>query len=480
MLTAAVLVRRYLPDLRGTTARAADAADRDAVPEALERAQRTQPRCSKLQDLPASLRIEGGHMNATPTARGTGVTDVVIVGAGPTGLTAAVRLAQLGVGYLIVDASEAPTQTSKAALVHASTLELLAELGAGDELVAAGREVHRIVMVDRTKVLARVELTDIPSKYPFALGVPQSTTEEVLLRRLASLGGSVRRGHRVDSLRETGDGYLVTGTMETASGSSPLEIKARYVIGADGSRSAVRSAIGLDFPGETYPSQFVLADVGLTSEPCADDEAAINMSAQGVTVIGRLPSGNYRIIATVDSESEVPEAPGKSYLDDILRERGIGVQLASAPAWSSRFRVHHRVTDKFRVGGVFLAGDAAHVHSPAAGQGMNTGIADAYDLATRLAAVLTGEADASLLDGYEQDRRAAALEVLRFTDRMTRMAMLSNPVARSVRRVAAGTIGRVGPIRHPITMWITGLKRSPLRHNLPTVAIREGKPQTSN
>jgi 2-polyprenyl-6-methoxyphenol hydroxylase-like FAD-dependent oxidoreductase len=351
-------------------------------------------------------------------------------------------------------------------------LELLAELGAGDELVEAGRKVHRIVMVDRRRVLARIELTDIPSKYPFALCVPQSMTEEVLLRRLTSLGGSVRREHRIHSLREDGNGYLVEGTVDTASGSVPIEIKARYVVGADGSHSAIRSAIGLDFPGQTYPSQFVLADVELTSQPCADDEASINMSAQGVTVIGRLPSGNYRIIATVDSESDVPEAPGKPYVDEILRERGIGVELTAAPAWSSRFRVHHRVAEKFRVGGVFLAGDAAHVHSPAAGQGMNTGIADAYDLSTRLAAVLTGQAEKSVLDGYERDRRAAALEVLGFTSRMTKIAMLSNPIARSVRRVAAGTLSRIGPIRHLITMWITGLKRSPLRHSLPTVGSR--------
>jgi 2-polyprenyl-6-methoxyphenol hydroxylase-like FAD-dependent oxidoreductase len=407
----------------------------------------------------------------------TEVTDVLIVGAGPTGLTAAARLAELEVPCLVLDAADAPTQTSKAALVHASTLELLAELGVGDELVEAGREIHRIVMADRARVLARVDLTGIPSKYPFALSVPQCTTEEILLRRLASLGGSVRRDHQVHSLREDGDGYLVTGTVETASGSVPIEIKARYVVGADGSHSAVRSAIGLDFPGETYPSQFVLADVELTSQPCADDEAAINMSADGVTVIGRLPSGNYRIISTVDSESDVPEAPGKPYLDEILRERGIDAQLAAAPAWSSRFRVHHRVAERFRVGGVFLAGDAAHVHSPAAGQGMNTGIADAYDLSTRLAAVLTGQADKSVLDGYERDRRAAAVEVLRFTDRMTKMAMLRNPIARSVRRVAAGTLSRIGPIRQLITMWITGLKRSPLRHGLPTVAPRHANPQ---
>jgi 2-polyprenyl-6-methoxyphenol hydroxylase-like FAD-dependent oxidoreductase len=384
-------------------------------------------------------------------------TDVVIVGAGPTGLTAAVRLAQLGVPHVIVDGAAAPTTTSKAALVHASTLELLAELGVGDDLVAAGRVMHRIVMVDRGRPLVRIELGNLPTRYAFALGVPQSTTEELLLRRLAELGGSVRRCHRVDGV----DGQVVSGTAE----SGPFAIRARYVIGADGSHSAVRTAIGLDFPGETYPSQFVLADMALGDLDSADDEATINLSAHGVTVIGRLPSGNHRIIATVDPAVEAPEAPDRAFVDALLRDRGVHARSAAEPVWSSRFRVHHRVAGRFRVGGVFLAGDAAHVHSPAAGQGMNTGIADAYDLATRIAAVVTGQADETSLDGYERDRRAAALEVLRFTDRMTRMAMIGNPVARSVRRVLAGSLGRLGPVQRRIAMWVTGLERSPLHRS---------------
>jgi 2-polyprenyl-6-methoxyphenol hydroxylase-like FAD-dependent oxidoreductase len=407
------------------------------------------------------------------TADGPSVdnTIVVIVGAGPTGLTAGVRLAQLGVPYLILDAGTGPTQTSKAALVHASTIELFAELGAADQLVAAGRKVHRIVMVDRATTLARVDLTGIPSRYPFALGVPQSVTEEVLLRRLTSLGGSILRRHRVDELREEGKGYLVSGAHETSNGSTPFAIHARYVVGADGSHSAIRSAIGLDFPGETYAPAFVLADVELGSQPFADDEATISMSALGVTVIGRLPSGRYRIVASVDPDSDVPEAPDRPYIDEILRSRGIGVQLAAPPAWSSRFRVHHRVADRFRVGGVFLAGDAAHIHSPAAGQGMNTGIADAFDLATRLASVIRGKAPESTLDEYEQKRRNVALEVLEFTGRMTKIATVTNPVARWLRNHVAGAIVSIRPIRHRITMWITGLGRSPLRGSLPAVGF---------
>jgi len=401
-------------------------------------------------------------------------TQVVIVGAGPTGLTAAVRLAQLGVPHVILDVAAAPSQTSKAALVHAASLELLAEVGVGDDLVAAGRVMRRIVMIDRGRTLLKVELADLPTDYPFALGVPQSTTEALLLKRLGDLGGSVRRLHRVDSLPSHAAGNVVAGVVASGDDDAvPFQIRTRYVIGADGSHSAVRSAIGLDFPGETYPAQFVLADVALAFiRPTADDEATINMSAHGVTVIGRLPSGNHRIVATVDAGADVPEAPDRVFVDALLRDRGVPARTAAEPQWSSRFRVHHRVADQFRVGGVFLAGDAAHVHSPAAGQGMNTGIADAYDLSTRIAAVLNGSAADEVLDEYERVRRAAALEILRFTDRMTRMAMLRSPVARAGRRAMANTVGRLGPVRRRLAMWVTGLERSPLRGRLPAVAPR--------
>jgi 2-polyprenyl-6-methoxyphenol hydroxylase-like FAD-dependent oxidoreductase len=369
----------------------------------------------------------------------------LVVGAGPTGLTAAVRLDQLGVPHIVLDARPEPTLTSNAALVHASSLELLAEIGVGDELVAAGRKMYRIVMVDRGRPLVRIDLTRLPTRYPFALGVPQSTTEDLLIKRLNDLGGSVRRPVRVDTIEQDGDGVLV--------GAGAARFRARYVIGADGSHSVVRSGIGVEFGGNTYPSQFVLADIPLSGDQ-PPDQATINMSADGVTVLGLLPSGNHRIVATVAGEA--PESPDRAFVDALLRARGIPFRTVAEPAWSFRFRIHHRVADRFQVGNVFLAGDAAHVHSPAAGQGMNTGIADAYDLATKLAS----GAD---LDSYARVRRETALEVVRFTDRMTRMAQLSNPVARAVRRAIAGTAGRLHPVQNRIATWVTGLERSPLR-----------------
>jgi 2-polyprenyl-6-methoxyphenol hydroxylase-like FAD-dependent oxidoreductase len=372
-------------------------------------------------------------------------TEVLVVGAGPTGLTAAVRLAQLGVPHIVLDARAEPTLTSNAALVHASSLELLAQVGVGDDLVAAGRKLHRIVMTDRGRPLVRIDLTRLRTRYPFALGVPQSTTEDLLIKRLSDLGGSVRRPVRVDAVEQDGDEVLVSA--------GAARFQARYVIGADGSHSAVRSAIGVEFRGETYPSQFVLADIGLSGEQ-PSDQATINMSADGVTVLAQLPSGNYRIVATVGGEA--PESPDRAFVDALLRARRIPFRTVAEPVWSSRFRIHHRVAESFRAGNVFLAGDAAHVHSPAAGQGMNTGIADAYDLATKLAS----RAD---LEAYARVRQQTALEVVRFTDRMTRIAQLSNPAARTVRRVVAGTAGRLHPVQNRIATWVTGLERSPLR-----------------
>ncbi len=392
-------------------------------------------------------------------------TDIVIVGAGPTGLTAAVRLAQLGVPHVVLDAGAEPSRTSKAALVHASSLEVLAELGVAEALVDAGRRLHSIVMVDRGRVLVRVRLTELPTPFPYGLSVPQSTTEALLVERLARLEGSVRRRSRVDTVRAEGDRQVVEGTVDGAA----FAIRARYVIGADGAHSAVRAAVGLDFPGQTYSAQFVLADIALEATQLRDDQATIVLSPQGVTVLGRLPSGNHRIIATVDADADVPEAPDRAYVDALLGGRGVAARTAAEPVWSSRFRIHHRVADRFRVGAVFLAGDAAHIHSPAAGQGMNTGIADAYDLATRLAAVVAGAAPESTLDAYAERRRAAALEVLRFTDRMTKVAMLRNPVARVARLAVARTVGRLGPVQRRIALWVTGLERSPLRADLPSV-----------
>jgi len=396
-------------------------------------------------------------------------TDVAVIGAGPTGLTAGVRLAQLGVDHLVIDRSSEPTSTSKAALVHAATLELFEQLGVVDKAIASGVVMRRLAMVDRGHPLLSIEFARLKMAYPFALGLPQSMTERLLLRRLHDLGGSLWRPVVVDSLVPRGDRYLLGGTEVSDDGSpaGSIEVEARYVIGADGAHSLVREAMGIAFEGSSYAEQFILADVGLNlTDTCTeerDDQATIHLSPHGVTVLGLLPGGTHRVVATVREGLEVPEEPSRAFVDELFGSRGVPASTAADPLWASRFRVHHRIAETFRVGGIFLAGDAAHVHSPAAGQGMNTGIADAFDVATRLAAVLTGQADDHVLDEYDATRRAAALEVLRFTDRMTRMALMRHQLPRTGRWLAAHTLGRSAYMQRRIATWVTGLRRSPLR-----------------
>jgi 2-polyprenyl-6-methoxyphenol hydroxylase-like FAD-dependent oxidoreductase len=177
--------------------------------------------------------------------------------------------------------------------------------------------------------------------------------------------------------------------------------------------------------------------------------------------------------------TQVPQSPSRAQIGQFLRERGVAAAPAADPVWASRFRVHHRAAARFRDGGVLLCGDAAHVHSPAGGQGMNTGIADAYDLADRLAAVTAGRADESVLDGYDRERRAAAAAVLAFSDRMTKVASLRSPPGRALRNLALRTLTRIPAIRATITTQVTGLARSPLRrrqHQPSAPTPRPGSP----
>jgi 2-polyprenyl-6-methoxyphenol hydroxylase-like FAD-dependent oxidoreductase len=336
-------------------------------------------------------------------------TRVAIVGAGPTGLALALTLAGEGVDFVLLDRLAEGANTSRAAVVHARTLEVLDELGAAAPLVGKGLKIEQFAVRDGARKLLTVPFGGLPTAYPYTLMLEQCKTEAALLARLRELGGDVHRPYEVESLGRDADG--VTLTMDGGQ-----TLRADHAVGADGTHSSVREAAGIGFSGSAYEESFVLADVEMDWVP-GPEEVSLTFGTAGLTVVAPLPGGHYRIVATV---AEAPAQPELDFVRRLLDERLPGQARAHRVIWSSRFRIHRRVADAYRAGRLLLAGDAAHVHSPAGGQGMNTGIQDGVALGCALAA--------GRVEEYEGRRRPVATDVVAFTDRMTKVATARNPV----------------------------------------------------
>lgn len=376
------------------------------------------------------------------------IADVLIVGAGPVGLTAAVVLEQLGHDVVIVDSQSEGANTSRAAVVHPHTLELLEPYGVTPALVDRGLHTPTFTIRDRDELLIGVPFSDLPTAYPYTLMISQADTEKFLLARLSELGGKVVRPATVTEVVQDADG--VTATFEDGK-----QIRARYLIGADGMHSLVRDQAGIGFTGGTYAESFTLADVRM-SGGVPQNEVILYFSPAGLVVVAPLPDDMYRIVATVD---EAPHDPDVSFVQRLLDERGplAHPAVVEEVVWGSRFRVHHRIADSFRLGRILLAGDAGHVHSPAGGQGMNLGIEDAITSAEALSRVLGGEPDA-LLDDLAAARRRTAQNVVSMAGRLTDMATASAR-KRPIRNAAMRAAGKVPAVRRRLAWRLSGLDR---------------------
>jgi 2-polyprenyl-6-methoxyphenol hydroxylase-like FAD-dependent oxidoreductase len=372
-------------------------------------------------------------------------TDVLIVGAGPCGLTLAAALAARGIATIVIDRVAKGDNTSRAAVVHARTLEVLEVIGVSRRLVERGLQARRFTIRDRDRVLVPIGFDQLPTPYPYTLMVSQAVTEQVLLQRFVELGGTVLRPRALADLAQDDAG--ATATLDDGS-----QLRARYVVGADGMHSTVRDAVQIGFSGGSYGESFVLADVRL-SGGVPSDEVILYFSPAGMVVVAPLPGGVHRIVATVD---EAPERPSAAYVQMLLDERGPSRERATVQEvlWGSRFRVHHRVADVYRAGRVLLAGDAAHVHSPAGGQGMNAGILDAMRLAEALVEALAGNVIA--LDGYGAERRPVARQVVALADRLTRLATV-RPAFRGLRNVVLSALARLPRFRDQLAWRLSGL-----------------------
>jgi len=375
-------------------------------------------------------------------------TDVLVVGAGPTGLTLAASLLAQGIHTQVVDKQPAGANTSRAAAVNARTLEVLEGIDVARRLVKAGLIAPRFTMREASKLLIPVDFSTLPTEYPYTLMISQADTERLLEERLNELGTEVVRPKSLSRLNQDATG--VTATFDDGE-----TIRASYVVGADGMHSTVREQAGIGFTGGQFAESFALADVRVTGA-APRDEVILFYANEGLNVLAPLPDDIFRIVAPV---AEAPEMPSAEFAQKLLDTRGFGPGRTTVTEllWGSRFRIHHRVADSYRAGRLLLAGDAAHVHSPAGGQGMNLGITDAVALANALAEVLHEDAPASdSLDTYSAVQRQRAQQVLTLTGRLTRVATLPRPL-RPIRNSAMRLAAHVPATRRQLAWRLSGL-----------------------
>lgn len=376
--------------------------------------------------------------------------DVLVVGAGPTGLALAAQLAAHGASVRVVDRQPDRVRESRALAIQPRTLEVLAPLGVTPELIERGNPAVRLQMHAGGARGATIPLFDIgigDTAYPFLLFLSQAETEAVLGEHLAGLGVPVDRGVTLTAF-EAGD-REVACILRAADGTAE-HVRARYLAGCDGVNSTVREGAGIPFAGGTYPQTFVLADLHVDGR-LQPGTAHAFLGRGGVLLF--FPLGRpapWRMI-TIRPDPSRDEDVTLEELQAVADGFTQGTVRLRDPVWLTSFRIHHRHAARYRAGRVFLAGDAAHVHSPAGAQGMNTGIQDAHNLGWKLALVARGLANPALLATYEAERLPVGRFVLRFTDRAARAATSANPLVRFARAQVAPRLAplalRVRPAR---------------------------------
>jgi 2-polyprenyl-6-methoxyphenol hydroxylase-like FAD-dependent oxidoreductase len=377
-------------------------------------------------------------------------TDVLIAGAGPVGLTMASELARYGLSVRLIDKNTERTDKSKALVLWARTLELMDRMSAGctQHFIEAGLKVQGANILSGHKEIAHVEMTHIESPYKFVLMIPQSETERLLEEHLATFGLKAERQVELKQFQSSADG--VSCTVLHSDGREEI-VEASWLIGCDGAHSTVRHQLGMEFHGSTLLSDWILADVHLNGVPGAP---AVNIfwHVQGVLAIFPLGGTRYRVIADVgESSGPIGEGhlpnPTVEEVQQILNVRGPGGIQATDPVWLSSFSINERKVSDYRSGRIFLAGDAAHVHSPAGGQGMNTGMQDACNLGWKLALVSRGICQPEpLLSSYSAERSAIAKLVLDATGKATAMSVMKGGIKQSIRNHVASLVFGFAPI----------------------------------
>lgn len=370
--------------------------------------------------------------------------DVVIVGAGPVGLVAACELARRGVAIRIIDKRSEPIAESRAVTVHARSLDMLDRMGVVKQLMSTGNKVSGMQMYASGRKLLRVPFNSVDSLYPFAVITPQTETERVLTEQLSSLGVTIERGVELVALTQDADAAHLC--VRHADGSAE-RLDSGWVIGADGARSTVRRSVGSTMDGSFDGERYLLGDV------VGDHALPLNsmytfFAAAGPVVVLPMRDGRMRVLAQVPGAPRQPlnKHPTQDSLQAILDQRVGGIIIRTS-RWLTEFETHRGHVPTYRYNRVFLAGDAAHLHPPAGGQGMNTGMQDAFNLAWKLAATVYGHGGDLLLDSYSAERHPIAMKVISFTTRLNRIATLSG-LSRRIRDTAMWSLSHVRSIQH--------------------------------
>lgn len=363
-------------------------------------------------------------------------TDVLIVGAGPVGLFLANECARRGLRWRLVEARSGQSEYSKALAIFPRTLEVFDMAGIAAPFLEAANRVTWVAVVAPDRHLARIRFTPKETPYPFVAMVPQDVTEKLLLAELRRKGGAVEYDTTfVSAVRH--DGYMSAVLDQKGK---PMELTAAFVVGCDGAHSAVRHLLNLSFEGAQYEALFMLADVE-TNEALPADELQLCPSEFGPLAIFPMSSTRRRIVATV--ERPEGDVPSLDMVRRTLEQRAPAAIEALSMRWSSYFRVHHRQVGRLRVGRMFIAGDAAHIHSPFGGQGMNTGLQDVWNLVWKLVLAVRGRGNEELLDSYTAERRPVIKSVIETTHRLTRVMGTPSKLAQALRDTIIPVVSRL-------------------------------------
>jgi len=382
-------------------------------------------------------------------------TDVLIVGAGPVGLFLANECARRGLRWRLIEQNSSQSEHSKALAVFPRTMEIFDMAGIVAPFLEKANRVTTVAVMTRDHTLARMKFQPEESPYSFVAMVPQDVTERLLLEQLRAKGGDVEYETRFVSATQNADAVSVTldGKGNDQKGSA-IQLTAAFVVGCDGAHSAVRHQLNLPFEGAEYQGSFMLADIE-TNTALPADELQLCPSEFGPVAIFPMSAVRRRVVATLDNPQG--DAPSLELVRNVLAQRAPSAIEASTLHWSSYFRIHHRQVARLREGRIFIAGDAAHIHSPFGGQGMNTGLHDVWNLAWKLDLFLRGHGNDQLLDSYSAERLPVIKNVIETTDHLTKVMGTPNKFAQTLRDAIIPMVSRLAPFQHAFVQRLSEL-----------------------